>query len=63
MVATERDANDALGPLTVQELQNIDHKTILTEYANGEGFLFTDEFEKMFNKVYNIVTDADYEDQ
>ena len=63
VVATERDANDALGPLTVQELQNIDHKTILTEYANGEGFLFTDEFEKMFNKVYNIVTDADYENQ
>ena len=62
-VAFERDENDALGPLTVQELQNIDHKKILTEYANGEGFVFTDEFERMFNKVYNIVTDADYENQ
>ena len=62
-IKADHNGNEDLGPLSINELQNIDHKKILTEYAKGKGFAFTAEFEEMFNLVYNIVTDADYENQ
>jgi exonuclease SbcD len=62
--AVKSDQEDeALGTLTLQELQEIDHKTILKEYAKKKEFEFTKEFEEMFDFVYKIVTDPDYEDQ
>lgn len=63
VVETTEESQEALGTLTMQELQNLDHKKVMTEFARSEGFRFTDEFEEMFNTVYKIVTDADYEDQ
>jgi hypothetical protein len=61
-VANGQNGESSLDSLTMQELQNISHKTIMTEYAKSQGFEFTDEFEEMFNTVFKIVTDSDYED-
>lgn len=61
VITTEQNAESALGSLTMQELQKIDHKTVMKEFAKSEGFTFSDEFEEMFNTVYKIVTDSDYE--
>ena len=61
-VANGENGESSLDSLTMQELQNISHKTIMTEYAKSQGFEFTDEFEEMFNTVFKIVTDSDYED-
>ena len=48
---------------TIQELQEMDHKTILTEFAKSAKFEFTKEFDEMFDIVYKIVTDPDYENK
>ena len=62
VVKSEEDGPQ-IGTLTMEELQNIDHKVILKEYAKHEGFEFTKEFEEMFDIVYKIVTEAKNEDQ
>ena len=61
-VANGQNEGSSLNSLTMQELQNISHKTIMMEYAKSQKFEFTDEFEEMFNTVFKIVTDSDYED-
>ena len=57
------DGGSQISTLTMEELQNIDHKVILKEYAKTKGFKFTKEFDEMFDIVYKIVTEAEHEDQ
>ena len=59
----EPEDDGTLGALTIQELQEMDHKTILTEFAKSAKFEFTKEFDEMFDIVYKIVTDPDYENK
>jgi exonuclease SbcD len=60
-VAQEEKQQDNTFSLTMEELQNIDHKQVLTEYAKNSGIIFTEEFEEMFNTVYATVNNQDYE--
>jgi hypothetical protein len=61
VVKSEEDSQ--IVNLTMEELQNIDHKVILKEHAKNMGFEFTKEFDEMFDIVYKIVTEAKNEDQ
>jgi exonuclease SbcD len=62
-VVKSEEEDSQIVNLTMEELQNIDHKVILNEYAKNMGFEFTKEFDEMFDIVYKIVTEAKNEDQ
>ena len=58
---TEGAASDARPSLTMEELQNIDPKSILKSHAAGIGREFTEEFDELFDIVFKNINGTDHE--
>lgn len=58
---TEGAAADARPTLTMEELQNIDPKSILKSHAAATGREFTAEFDELFDIVFKNINGTDHE--
>ena len=50
-----------INSMTMEELQNIEPKSILKSHAEASGLVFDEEFNEMFDVIFKIVNEADYE--